>query len=78
MTPTPQELEQAIDRAVSDVFASTGQMVNRWLAVIEVVDEEGDRGLWTFTAGGMKRWDSLGMLAEAQLAEQAAVLRGDE
>lgn len=64
------ELEQAIDRAISAVLAEHGQMVNRWLAMVEVVDTEGDRGMWTFTADGMKRWDALGMLQYGLIAEQ--------
>lgn len=78
MAATPEELEQVIDRAISDALGSTGQMVTRWLAVVEVVDEDGDRGLWTFAAAGTKRWDTLGMLADAQLREQVNALRGED
>lgn len=63
-------LEEAIDSAISAALADRGQMVNRWLAMVEVVGTDGSRGMWTFTADGMKRWDALGMLQYGLVAEQ--------
>lgn len=65
-----EAVERAIDEAISAAIGARGQMVNRWLALVEVVDQSGDRGMWTFTANGMKRWDALGMLQYGIIAEQ--------
>lgn len=70
--PDGAALEAALDQSISDVLATAGHMVNRWIAIVEVVDESGDRACWTFTADGMKRWDSLGLLQYGLVAEQTA------
>lgn len=72
--PDGPALEAAIDHALADVFAGTGSMVNRWLGLVEIVDESGERGVWTFTSAGLMRWDSWGLLQHALIEEQAAAI----
>jgi hypothetical protein len=74
---TPDEVQAAIDRAISGVLADESHMVNRWLAVVETVDPEGDRGIWTFTSDGMMRWDTLGLLDYARMLEETDQHNGE-
>lgn len=59
--------------AIGQVMGDGGEMVTRWVALVEVIDAEGERGLWTLAADGQKAWDTLGMLDYARAVEHAAV-----
>lgn len=71
---------EEVTRAVSDALANavSPEMVTRWVACIEVLNEEGARGLWLLSAEGMKAWDSMGMLHFAVAAETAASTSTDD
>ena len=49
-------------------------MINKWLAVIETVNADGERGLWMLTPMGMTAWDSKGLLAHAMDIETASTI----
>lgn len=60
----------AIERDMADAIATVlarheRSMPNRWLALIETIDEDGERGLWTLTSLGMMAWDTVGLLQYA-------------
>lgn len=72
--PDGEALESALDHVISETLAATGDMVNRWIALVEVVSENGERGVWSFVSAGMMRWDSVGLLQHGLMTEQAASL----
>jgi hypothetical protein len=72
MSTDGEAIERDLHNAVADVLAHhETSMVTKWIILVEVVDEAGDRGMWTFTSPGATAWDSLGMLTYATQMEQA-------
>lgn len=64
---------EANDAALEAVAAlihklQEGSMVQRFVLVVETIDEE-NKWFSAFTAPGQKRWDSLGLLAYATAIE---------
>lgn len=57
-----------IDQAVRE---HEGGFVNKWVAIIESVDSDGERGLWYITSEGLKHWECAGFLTAALQIEQA-------
>jgi hypothetical protein len=79
-TVTP--MEESIDAAISDSVSD--EVVTRWVCLVESLDADGTRGLWTATSDGVMAWDTVGMLDHAldlqrgrTYAEIAQQLRGD-
>ena len=77
-----QKCERAIGHAISQVLGTEdSNFVIKWVAAVETIDGDGDRGIWTFTSSDAKRWDIYGMLAELdhwQVAQTVAkILRED-
>jgi hypothetical protein len=78
-------IEAALGEAISGVLAQhETSMVLKWIALVETMDGDGDRGLWTFTGDGVKAWDTVGMLQHAlhiqqsQTLANAFVVEGDD
>jgi hypothetical protein len=71
--PEAAELQNALDRAISQTMHGGGFMANGWVLVASVVDEDGSQGLWTFTSPELMGWQTLGMLGYATQIENAAV-----
>lgn len=64
--PDGEAIEREIGKAIADVLARhEGGFVTRWLAVVEVIDGDGDRGLWTTTSEDLTAWDTCGLLTHA-------------
>lgn len=66
----------AIQRDLNDAIAQVLSrheisMVTKWVALVEVIDGDGDRGLWALGSEGMTSWDTVGMLTYAVHMEQA-------
>lgn len=55
-------------------------MVLKWTALVETMDEKGERGLWTLTSPDVKAWDTVGMLQHALHLQQSQTvwLAGDD
>lgn len=72
-TEDNEDLQLAALQAVADLIRAVdpGAMVQRFVALVEVIDEDGDRAVWCLTPPGAKAWDSLGLLAYAQSIEFA-------
>lgn len=66
--------------AIGELFSRSqpGSMVTKFLIIAVVIDEDGDEVISTFTSQGLKRWDSLGMLAFAQQVEDGRTVLVDE
>lgn len=61
----------AIDQSVSE---HEGGLVTKWLALVESVGPNGERGIWTMTSEGLTQWDSVGLLQHGLHKEQAATI----
>lgn len=66
------------DQIAQAIEATIGQhepgLVTRWVALIESVDTDGERGLWTLASKDAKKWDIAGMLTYGIHLEQARTL----
>lgn len=72
-------LEQSIGNAIdAAVGKHEGGFVIKWVALVESVDAEGARGLWTMTSDDVKAWDTVGLLQHGLHLQMAQTLRGDE
>lgn len=71
------QVRDAIDHALSGALADADEMVTKWVACIETVDNDGARSIWLMAPDGAKPWDTLGMLQFAVMQEQAAVMHYD-
>jgi hypothetical protein len=65
-----EPLGVVLERAIGDAIdAAVGQheggLVTKWIALVESVNSEGTRGLWTMTSDGVMAWDTVGMLQHA-------------
>ena len=73
------ELEMKILDAISQVLreGNEGFMVTKFVAIVEGIDESGERSLWTFAGPEAKAWDIEGFLyhgLEIQRAETTALM----
>ncbi len=68
-------LGDAIGRAVGEHESG---FVTKWVALVESVDPDGERGLWTLTSDDVKAWDTVGLLQHGLHLQQAQTLRGDD
>lgn len=77
---TPAEaIPEAMNTAIRDVIAQhENGFVTKWVALIETVDETGERGLWPLAGKDTKPWEVLGMLQHALHLQLAQTLHHDE
>lgn len=71
---------EAIERYVGDAInAAVSEhehgMVTRWVAVLEIIDGEGERAILTLASEDLRQWDSIGMLDFALSNERAGIVR---
>jgi 2-phospho-L-lactate transferase/gluconeogenesis factor (CofD/UPF0052 family) len=60
------ETEQAIISAIGQIMAQRrNEVTTRVIAIVEVMDDEGNRGLWICESPGMVTWDERGLLGYA-------------
>lgn len=72
-------LEQDIGKAIADILAKhEGGFVTKWIALIEIVDDQGELGLWTTTSEGLMAWDTCGLLTHALHMQQRQTTCGHE
>lgn len=55
--------------------ALSSDMITRWVVVIESIDENGDKGLWSVAQEDMRIWDSFGLLTSALQTEQIKMIQ---
>lgn len=79
MADEEEDLE-AIREGIKQGLATAmpGMMVNRWIVLVETIEQNGDRSVWMQSADDMKIWECLGMLEYAKLAEMAAEVNRDD
>lgn len=77
--PDAVDVQADIADAIQTVIRNReGGFVTRWCAIVESVDEHGERGVWTVAADDMKPWDVFGLLDYAVERERAAMRDRDE
>jgi hypothetical protein len=63
MTDLGPIIEKAVGEAIQNTVSEhEGGFVTKWVALVESVDPEGARGLWTMTSDDLKAWDTVGLL----------------
>ena len=62
--------------AVSSLIADVepGAMVQRFVLLVEIIGDDGERAMWTLVPPDAKAWDSLGLIEHARQIEQAAAV----
>ncbi|MEV7267075.1 hypothetical protein AB0N38_26285 [Micromonospora aurantiaca] len=75
----PDEAGPAIERDLADAIATVlakheKSMVTKWVALVESMDADGERGLWTFTSDGVMAWDTVGLLQHGLHIQHAQTL----
>lgn len=59
-------IEAQMHDALATIFMDhNNSMLNRFVVITEVIEEDGERGLWTFTSPDAKRWEIEGMIKDA-------------
>ncbi len=69
-------VQERMGHALAD--ALPGEVVTRWVVVVEVVDAEGDRACYALAPPEAMVWDTLGLLTFALQREQAAAVSGQD
>lgn len=64
-----ERVQQAIADGLAAAVATEGEMLNGWVAIVETIDANGERGLWSMAAPEMKHWQTLGFLEAAKQTE---------
>lgn len=68
-------LQAAVAKAIGDgVSEHEGGFVTKWVALVESVDPEGARGLWTLTSDDVMAWDTVGLLQHGLHLQQAQAI----
>lgn len=70
--PIGEQIEEAVGNAIVEVMKKLDQSYAvKWVAAIEVMQEDGDKGIWTIVSPVNTRWDTLGMICEMQNIQSA-------
>ena len=65
-----EDMQSKVADAIANAF-SGGHFVTKWVAVVEVLQEDGERALWTLANDSCESWDISGLLHHAVGMEQA-------
>ena len=82
--PEPEDLGPLLERVIGDAISGAVAQhergfVTKWVALVESVDPDGTRGLWTMTSPDVKAWDTVGLLQHGLHLQQWQTLnRGDD
>lgn len=68
------ELADAVGNGIDQAFLGTGEMVTKWVTVVEVMDNDGQRWRQTLIPRDASYWDTVGLLIAAS-DEQRAMMR---
>lgn len=53
------KVHSAIATAISEEKSA---MVTKWVALVEVIDEDGGKAMWSLSSDDLAMWDRLGMV----------------
>lgn len=79
----PDDLGQILERAIGGAIDAAvgeheGGLVTKWVALVESVNPDGERGLWTMTSDGVMAWDTVGLLQHGLHLQMAQTLHPDQ
>lgn len=75
MSELGEKMEKEMGDAIEGVLRNNeSSFVTKWVTIVEVIPEGGERGIWTFSSEGSKRWDILGLLKEADSFQTAHMM----
>lgn len=74
--PAQDLWETRLDNAFKETL-DEGEMILRWVAIAEVIDKDGERGLYTMTSPGIQAWESLGLLEFGAAREKGSIALND-
>jgi hypothetical protein len=74
-----QTIETEINAAIEEIIRThEGGFTLKWVALVETVAPDGERGVWTMTSADVKSWDTLGLLEFGRQKQIAQILHGDD
>jgi hypothetical protein len=65
------DVRKAIADGLTTALAAEGEMLIKWVAIVETMGNDGERGLWAVAAEEMKSWETLGFLEYGKAREYA-------
>lgn len=66
-------LREDVQSALTECVQRQGDsLVTKYVAVVETINGDGDRAVWTIASSGIKAWEVLGMLEFGKSVEHAA------
>lgn len=66
-------VQRELHDVIAEVLNRHRLMPTKWIAVIEVLDAEGQRALESFCSPDFRAWDSIGMLGFIDARERGAI-----
>lgn len=66
-----EHIRDSVGNALAQAVAGESEMVTKWVALVEVLDADGERSAYVMAPDGAKPWDTLGLLTFAIQVEQA-------
>ena len=70
----PEDAQVAAQAAIGNLIQQIdpNAMVTKFVALVEIVDTEGERAVWSLASPDQKTWDSLGLIEYARALEYAS------
>jgi hypothetical protein len=66
------DLKREIEDAIGTVLnRHETALITKWIVLVEAIDGDGDRCLWTLGSDTLTKWDGLGILTYGLQLEQA-------
>jgi hypothetical protein len=72
------EVRDRVGDAFSEALSGAGEMVTRWVALVEILDSDGQRAVYALSPPDARAWDSLGLLTYGIHLEQAAIVHDSD
>ncbi len=74
-TTVGEKIEAELHEQIQSIVAGNEpSMVLKWVCLVETMDADGVRGLWTMTSPDVQAWDTAGLLQHGLHLQQMAVL----
>jgi len=67
-----EQIRDSVGDALAEAVSGESEMVTKWVALVEVMDANGERSAYVMAPDGAKPWDTLGLMTFGIQAEQAA------
>jgi hypothetical protein len=72
----PADAKTTAHAAISDLIQQVdpGAMVTRYVCVVEIIDSDSVRAVWSFAPEDQKSWDTLGLVEYVRTLEYASAV----